>query len=134
MLEYLEDIIGSNCFIEDIEKKEQELEVINDQRQEQLNRVKVYWIEESDWIVGSKRAGWIRRRQDWSGKVYQYWERSADQQGLFAQEAVICWEWTIKDDWREERSIRKEIWRFGCILINVEVQGNRRGLKRTNRC
>ena len=60
----MEDIIGSNCFIEDIEKKEQELEVINDQRQEQLNRVKVYGIEESDWIVGSKRAGWIRRRQD----------------------------------------------------------------------
>ncbi|KAK8807305.1 hypothetical protein WA158_004064 [Blastocystis sp. Blastoise] len=41
LLEYLEEIIGSNKYIQDIEEKEKEMETINEQRQEQLNRVKL---------------------------------------------------------------------------------------------
>ena len=40
LLEYLEDIIGSNKHITEIEKLESELEVKNDEKIEKTNRVK----------------------------------------------------------------------------------------------
>lgn len=41
LLEYLEDIIGSNRLLEPIEKAESELEKLTEQRQEKLNRLRV---------------------------------------------------------------------------------------------
>ena len=40
LLEYLEDIIGSNKYVEDIETLERVLEDCNEKRIEQTNRVK----------------------------------------------------------------------------------------------
>lgn len=41
LLEYLEDIIGTNVYVENIEKKAKELEEINEERSEKINRVKI---------------------------------------------------------------------------------------------
>jgi hypothetical protein len=41
MLEYLEDIIGSNKYVEKIEATAKEVEVLNEERTEKLNRVKL---------------------------------------------------------------------------------------------
>jgi len=41
LLEYLEDIIGSNCFVERIEEMFKQLEGMNEQRTEKVNRLKV---------------------------------------------------------------------------------------------
>jgi structural maintenance of chromosome 4 len=41
LLEYLEEIIGSNKYVEDIEKAYQELEQLNEQKQQKSARVKL---------------------------------------------------------------------------------------------
>jgi structural maintenance of chromosome 4 len=41
MLEYLEDIIGSNKYVERIESTAKELETLTEERTEKLNRVKL---------------------------------------------------------------------------------------------
>eukprot|EP00466_Bigelowiella_natans_P003477 jgi/Bigna1/87694/estExt_fgenesh1_pg.C_230067 len=53
LLEYLEDIIGSNQYVEAIEEKQKEVEALNDVRQEKLNRVKIVEKEKGN-LEGAK--------------------------------------------------------------------------------
>jgi len=53
MLEYLEDIIGSNKYVQPIEEAYKELETLNEDRTEKLNRAKVV-EKEKDSLEGSK--------------------------------------------------------------------------------
>lgn len=53
LLEYLEDIIGSNRFVEQIETASKELDALNEQRTEKVNRLKVA-EKERDNLSGSK--------------------------------------------------------------------------------
>lgn len=42
LLEYLEDIIGSNQFKDDIEKKDEEYEVLQNERREKGERMRIH--------------------------------------------------------------------------------------------
>ena len=53
MLEYLEDIIGSNRFVDDIEAAATEVDGLNEIRGEKLNRLKSV-EKEKDSLEGSK--------------------------------------------------------------------------------
>lgn len=53
LLEYLEDIIGSNHFVEDTNLANQKVEALTEQRQEKLNRVKAV-EQEKDSLEGAK--------------------------------------------------------------------------------
>lgn len=53
LLEYLEDIIGSNRFVEAIEQASKQVETLNELRQEKLNRVKLV-EKEKDGLEGAK--------------------------------------------------------------------------------
>ena len=54
LLEYIEDIIGSNRLIEEIDKAVQELETLNTERAQQLNRVKAIQYAR-DGLEGAKQ-------------------------------------------------------------------------------
>jgi hypothetical protein len=53
LLEYLEDIIGSNKYVEDADKAMKEVEALTEQRQEKLNRVKAV-EKEKETLEGGK--------------------------------------------------------------------------------
>ena len=53
LLEYLEDIIGSNKFVEDATKAAEKVEALSELRQEKLNRVKAA-EKEKDGLAGAK--------------------------------------------------------------------------------
>lgn len=57
LLEYLEDIIGSNQYLEAIELGYQQVEAMNEQRQEKLNRVKIVEKEKDSLEVGVPQCG-----------------------------------------------------------------------------
>lgn len=71
LLEYLEDIIGSNKFVEETNRAMEQLEILTEQRQEKLNRVKAAQKEleglesaklEAQALLGKERE--IRRKQN----------------------------------------------------------------------
>jgi structural maintenance of chromosome 4 len=53
LLEYLEDIIGSNKYVAGIEAASTQVDALNEQRQEKLNRVKLV-EKDKDGLEGSK--------------------------------------------------------------------------------
>jgi structural maintenance of chromosome 4 len=84
LLEYLEDIIGSNKFVEETEKAAEQMESLTDARQEKLNRVKAVEKEkdslesakqEAEALLGKERE--IRRKQN---ILYQIHAMNASQQ------------------------------------------------------
>ena len=52
LLEYLEDLIGSNKYVEAIEEGLEQVERLNELRQEKLNRVKLVEKEKDGLEVG----------------------------------------------------------------------------------
>merc|ERR1719316_1199147 len=54
LLEYLEDLIGSNSFAEPIEKATKELETVSDKRQEKMNRMRAA-EKEKDALEGPRK-------------------------------------------------------------------------------
>jgi len=83
LLEYLEDIIGSNRFVEQIEERSKVLDGLNEQRTEKVNRLKIA-ERERDNLSGSKseaekfmeKEREIRRKKN---TLYQIYEHSAAQ-------------------------------------------------------
>lgn len=53
LLEYLEDIIGTNCYVERISEASKKLEELNEQRTSQVQRLKVT-EKEKDGLSGAK--------------------------------------------------------------------------------
>ena len=65
LLEYLEDIIGSNKHIEEIETLDKVLEECNERRIEQTNRVKASQLEMKSLEQERKVAvDWIKKERD----------------------------------------------------------------------
>jgi structural maintenance of chromosome 4 len=66
LLEYLEDIIGSNKYVEKIEDLEKSLESKNDEKIEKTNRVKAAHLELSSMEDEKNQAvGYIRKERDY---------------------------------------------------------------------
>ena len=59
-MEYLEDIIGSNKYVEDTNLAAAKVEALSEQRQEKLNRVKAVEKERTTWRVrrSKRRLCW----------------------------------------------------------------------------
>ena len=78
LLEYLEDIIGSNKYVEETNVAAQKVELLSDQRQEKLNRVKAVENEKNS-LEGAKREAEdlltkereIRRKKNILCQIYQ---------------------------------------------------------------
>jgi structural maintenance of chromosome 4 len=77
LLEYLEDIIGSNKYVEETERAAEVVEALTEQRQEKLNRVKAI-EKEKDSLHGAKQEAEqllkkerdIRRKQNVLYQIY----------------------------------------------------------------
>jgi structural maintenance of chromosome 4 len=84
LLEYLEDIIGSHRFVEPIESAADELEVLNEERAEKLNRVR-FVEKEKDSLERAKNeaesyiATDVQLRQQ-RGRLHQIYRRDAQRQ------------------------------------------------------
>lgn len=86
LLEYLEDIIGSNAFVADTNLAAEKVDALTEQRQEKLNRVKAL-EQEKDSLEGAKleaeallqKEREIRRKQN---ILYQLYESKYSQQAL----------------------------------------------------
>ena len=87
LLEYLEDIIGSNRFVERIEEMSKVLDGLNEQRTEKVNRLKIA-ERERDNLSGSKgeaeafmeKDREIRRRKNTLFQLYEHTAKESVQQ------------------------------------------------------
>ena len=73
LLEYLEDIIGSNSYVEPANLAAEKVEQLTEVRQEKLNRVKAA-EKEKDGLAGAKAE--VNRTEHWSNMaicfIYTY--------------------------------------------------------------
>lgn len=81
LLEYLEDIIGSNVYVEPTEKVWQEVEDCNEKRAEKVNRVKLVEKEKAH-LEGPRQEAmeYLRKEKEVYGKtniLYQLWIQDA---------------------------------------------------------
>ena len=69
MLEYLEDIIGSNKFIEPIKEMETKVEQLNEERAMKLSNVKVPWVARAACCVRAAVLAGKGQRMETLGTV-----------------------------------------------------------------
>ncbi|KAK3270880.1 hypothetical protein CYMTET_20742 [Cymbomonas tetramitiformis] len=75
LLEYLEDIVGSDCYVERIDASAKQLEELNEKRGGLINRLKIT-EKEKDGLEGAKleAEAYIQAEQDmfrWQGTLFQ---------------------------------------------------------------
>lgn len=89
LLEYLEDLIGSNKYVESIEEAFEQVERLNEQRQEKLNRVKLV-EKEKDSLEGAKSEAeeYLNKENELNmntAKLYQLFQYECDKNATEAK-------------------------------------------------
>lgn len=97
MLEYIEDMIGSNRHVENIEAASKLVDSLNDQRQEKLNRVKLV-EKEKDGMEGAKLEAedYLNKQKDMTlAKLHLYEvfrnKRSFNNCSYLSFKSVLTW-------------------------------------------
>ncbi|KAF9551666.1 hypothetical protein EC957_006559 [Mortierella hygrophila] len=113
LLEYLEDIIGTSQYKENIEKSAVELEALNDERSERLTRVK-YVEKERDALEARKREveDYIKDQNNLAMKqsaLYQIYLWEANKRFTKDTKQVAHLEAKLEEDHNKHKGLKDEI-------------------------
>ncbi|KAK3807102.1 MAG: putative nuclear condensin complex subunit Smc4 [Linnemannia elongata] len=113
LLEYLEDIIGTSQYKENIEKRGVELEALNDERSERLTRVK-YVEKERDALEARKREAedYIKDQNNLAMKqsaLYQIYLWEANKRFAKDTKQVAHLEAKLEEDHNKHKGLKDEI-------------------------
>ncbi|KAI9033329.1 hypothetical protein DFJ74DRAFT_176515 [Hyaloraphidium curvatum] len=113
LLEYLEDIIGTNVYKETIETKVKELEELNEERQERLNRVRIV-EKERNALEGRKNEAeaFLRTENDLTKHRNKLWQHQASRARKAAEslgKEVAALEETLAAEREKHRGLQETV-------------------------